>query len=118
MVLHMTTILLSMSLQIVLKNMVILSVWVKTLKNISHLGFLSKKTLKTTNQYNATSLSNLVNNLSDQLYSNFSDCKNLLDYMVLKDEKIVFSCFECQKYITKEFNYELIERFKNTYQFI
>ena len=50
MVLHMTTILLSMSLQIVLKNMVILSVWVKTLKNISHLGFLSKKTLKTTNQ--------------------------------------------------------------------
>ena len=46
----MTTILLSMSLQLVLKNMVILSVQVKTLKNISHLVFLSKKALKTTNQ--------------------------------------------------------------------
>ena len=50
MVLHMTTILLSMGVQLVLKNIVILSVWVKTLKNISHLVFLSKKTLKTTNQ--------------------------------------------------------------------
>ena len=49
MVLHMTTILLSMSLQLVLKNMVILSVWVKTLKNLSHFVFLLKKTLKTTN---------------------------------------------------------------------
>ena len=47
---HMTTILLSMSLQTVLKNMVMLSVWVKTLKNISYLVFLSKKILKTTNQ--------------------------------------------------------------------
>ena len=50
MVLNMTTILLSMSLQIVLKNMLILSVWMKTVKNISHLAFLSKKILKTTNQ--------------------------------------------------------------------
>ena len=45
-----STILLSLSLQLVLKNMVILSVWVKTLKNISDLVFLSKKILKTTNQ--------------------------------------------------------------------
>ena len=43
MVPHMTTILLSMSLQIILKNMIILSVWVKTVKNISQLVFLSKK---------------------------------------------------------------------------
>ena len=65
----------------------------------------------------ATSLSNLTNNLSDQLYNNCSDCKNLLDYMVLKDDKIVFRCFECKKNITKDFNNELVERFKNKYQF-
>ena len=79
MVLHITTILLSMSLQIVLKNMVILIVWVKTLKNISHLVFLSKRILKIKKsmiyrlkfidnfRFMATSLSNFINNVSDQL---------------------------------------------------
>ena len=65
----------------------------------------------------ATSLSNLINNLSDQLYNNCSDCKNSLDYMVFKDDKIVFRCFECKKNTSKDLNNELIERFKNTYQF-
>ena len=50
MVPHMTTVLLSMSLQIVLKNMIILSVWVKTVQNISQLVSLSKKILETTSQ--------------------------------------------------------------------
>ena len=65
----------------------------------------------------AISLSNLVNNLSDQLHNNCSDCNNLLDYLVFKDDKIVFTCFECKKNTSKDFNNELIERFKNTYQF-
>ena len=65
----------------------------------------------------AASLSNLINNLSDQLYNNCSDCKNLLDYMVFEDDKIVFRCFGCKKNTSKDFNNELIERFKNTYQF-
>ena len=65
----------------------------------------------------ATSLSNLINNLSDQLYNNCFDCKNLLDYMVFKDDKTVFTCFACKKNTSKDFNNELIERFKNTYQF-
>ena len=64
----------------------------------------------------ATSLSNLINNLSHQLYNNCSDCKNLLHYIVFKDNK-VFRCFECKKNISKDFNNELTERFKNTYQF-
>ena len=64
----------------------------------------------------ATSLSNLVNNLSNQLYNNCSDCKNLLDYMVFKDDKIVFRCFESKKSTSKDFSNELIERLKNTYQ--
>ena len=50
MVLHMAAILLSMSFQLALKNIVILSVWVKTLKNISHLVFFQKRPQKTTNQ--------------------------------------------------------------------
>ena len=38
----------------------------------------------------ATSLSDLINNLSDQLYNNFSECKHFLDYMIIKDDKIVY----------------------------
>ena len=47
----------------------------------------------------ATSLSNLINNLSDQLYKNCSDCRNPLDYVIIKDDKIVFRCSECKKKI-------------------
>ena len=44
-------------------------------------------------RFMATSLSNLVNNLSSQLYNNCkncTDCKNPLDYMVLKNKELVF----------------------------
>ena len=57
-------------------------------------------------RFMATSLSNLINNLFDQLYNNCFDCKNLLDYMSFKDNKVVFSCFECEKNISKDFNNE------------
>ena len=49
----------------------------------------------------STSLLNLTNNLSDQLHNNCSDCKNPLDYMVFKDNKIVFRCFECKTILVK-----------------
>ena len=52
-------------------------------------------------RFMATSLSNLINNSSDQIYNNCSDCKNPLDYMVFKDEKIVFRCFKCKKTLVK-----------------
>ena len=42
----------------------------------------------------ATSLSNLISNLSDQLYNSCFDCKKPLDYVFLKDNKVVFRCFE------------------------
>ena len=48
----MITILLSMNLQLVLKNMEILDVWVKTLKNTSHLVSHLKNILKMENQSN------------------------------------------------------------------
>ena len=47
----------------------------------------------------AALLSNLANNLTNQLYNNCSDCKNPFDYMVFKYGKIVFRCFECKKKI-------------------
>ena len=52
-------------------------------------------------RFMATPLSYLINILSDQVYNNCSDCKNPLDYMVLKDDKIVFRCFECKKILVK-----------------
>ena len=77
--------------------MVILSVWVKSLKNISNSAFF-KKDLKNNKsikyklkfidsfRFMTTSLSSLINNLSDQLYNNSFDCKNPLDCMVFKDD--------------------------------
>ena len=61
----------------------------------------------------ASSLSNLVNNLVDQLYSKCSHCNNLLHYMLFKNNQIVFRCFECKKNIIKSFNNELTENFQN-----
>ena len=37
--------------------------------------------------------------------------------MIIKDDKIVFRCFECKNNTIKDFNNELSKRFKNTYQF-
>ena len=126
--LHMSTILLAMSLQLVLRNMVILSAWIKTEKYITFSApfkedLKNNKSIKyklkflDSFRFMATSLSNLTNYLSDQLYNNCSDCKNPFDYIIFKDDKIVFRCFECKKNPSKDFNSELIERFKNTYQF-
>ena len=37
--------------------------------------------------------------------------------MLFKDNKVVFRCFECKKNTSEDFNNELTERIKNTYQF-
>ena len=66
----------------------------------------------------ATSLSKLVDNLSGGLHNNKCvDCKSCLDYMITKDEKLIFRCFTCKKNYEKDFNKELIKRFANTYNF-
>ena len=66
----------------------------------------------------STSLSKLVDNLSDGLHNNRCvDCKSCLDYMKTKDEKLIFRCFSCKKNYEKDFNKELIQRFANTYEF-
>ena len=46
----------------------------------------------------STSLSNLVNNLSEGVHNDkCTDCKSYLDYMTTKDEQLVFRGFRCKK---------------------
>ena len=69
-------------------------------------------------RFMSTSLSKLVDNLSEGLHTNRCvDCKSCLDYMKTKDEKLIFRCFSCKKNYEKDFNKELIKRFVNTYNF-
>ena len=45
-----------------------------------------------------TSLSNLVNNLSEGFHNdNCTNCKSCLDYMTTKDEQLIFRCFRSKK---------------------
>ena len=69
-------------------------------------------------RFMSSSLSNLVDNLSEELHNDRCiDCKSCLDYMTTKDEQLIFRCFECKKNYKKDFNRELIKRFANIYEF-
>ena len=69
-------------------------------------------------RFMSTSLSNLVNNLSEGFHNDSCiDCKSCLDYMTTKDEQLIFRCFRCKKNYEKNFNKNLIQRFANTYEF-
>ena len=66
----------------------------------------------------STSLSKLMDNLSEGLHNNrCADCNSILDYMITKDEKLSFRCFTCKKNYEKGFSKQLIKRFVNTYNF-
>ena len=66
----------------------------------------------------STSLSKLVDNLAEGVHNNKCvDCKSSLDYMITKDEKLIFRCFSCKKNYEKDINKELIGRFANIYEF-
>ena len=69
-------------------------------------------------RFMSTSLSNLVNTLSEGVHNdNCTNCKSCLDYMTTKDEQLIFRCFSCKKNYEKDFIKELIERFANIYEF-
>ena len=69
-------------------------------------------------RFMSTSLSKLVDNLSEGLQNNKCiNCKSCLDYMRTKNEKLIFKCFNCKQNYEKDFNKELIKRFANTYEF-
>ena len=49
-------------------------------------------------RFMSSSVSNLVDNLSEGLHSHkCTNCKSCLDYMTTKDEQLIFRCFECKK---------------------
>ena len=59
-------------------------------------------------RFMSSSLSSLVDNLSEGLHSDkCKDCKSCLDYMITKDDQLIFRCFECKKSYKKSFNNEL-----------
>ena len=85
------------------------------IKFIDSFGFIS------------SSLSKLVNNLSEGIHNNkCADCKSNLDYIKTaakpsslerKNEKLILECFSCKQRYAKKFNKELIKRFASTYEF-
>ena len=69
-------------------------------------------------RFMATSLSKLVDNLTEDIHSDKCvDCKSHLTYMKVIDEALIFRCFNCKKNYKKEINNKLIERFASTYKF-
>ena len=46
-----------------------------------------------------------------------TDCEPCLDYMITKDDQLIFRCFECKKNYKKHFNKDLIKRFASIYEF-
>ena len=67
----------------------------------------------------SSSLSKLVDNLSEGIHNNKClDCNYCLDYVrITKNEKVLLKCFNCDSYYKKKFNKGLIKKFKNTYSF-
>ena len=67
----------------------------------------------------SSSLSKLVDNLSEGIHNNKCfDCKSNLDYVrIIKNKKLLLKCFNCNIYYKKKFNNDLIKKFKNTYSF-
>ena len=82
-------------------------------------------------RFMASSLSKLVDNLSDGIHNNkCSGCGFNLDYIKItaertagpsslerKNEKLILECYNCKQRYKKMFNKELIKRFARTYSF-
>ena len=69
-------------------------------------------------RFMSSSFSKLVDNLSEGIHNNkCSDCESNLDYIKIKNEKILLKYFNCNSYYKKKFNKDLIKKFKNIYSF-
>ena len=65
-------------------------------------------------RFMSVSLSSLFDSLSDGVYNdNCSDCGSNLDYMIIKDDQLIFRRFQCKKNHNKDFDHELIKRYTN-----
>ena len=66
----------------------------------------------------SSSLSNLVDNLSEGLHCDKCiGCKYCREYMSVKDDQLIFRCFECKTNYKKDFNRELLKKFANIFEF-
>ena len=66
----------------------------------------------------ATSLSNLVDNLTEGIHK--IECKDwdcFLEYQIVKDNLIKYKCLSCNKAYSNKIDEELKKRFKNTFKF-
>ena len=69
-------------------------------------------------RFMATSLSKLVDNLTDNIHNDRCiKCKSNLCFVRAMNETLLFKCIDCEKEYEKGFNKELLERFSNTYEF-
>ena len=63
-------------------------------------------------------LSGLVDNISERLHSDTcADCKSCFEYISVKDKLLTFKCSECNKIYQKQFNKDLIKKFKSIFKF-
>ena len=66
-------------------------------------------------RFMSTSLSKLVDNLTDNIhYDKCIKCKSNLCFVRAMNETLLFKCIDCEKEYEKEINKELMERFTNT----
>ena len=66
----------------------------------------------------STTLSSLVDNLSEKLHSDkFKDCKSEHDYISARDNQLNFQCLECKKNYNKDCNKELIKELQTHMNF-
>ena len=69
-------------------------------------------------RFMATSLSKLVDNLTDNIHNDKCiKCKSNLCFLRAISETLLFKCIDCEREYEKEFNKELLEKFSNTYEF-
>ena len=66
-------------------------------------------------RFMSSSLSRLVDNLSEGIHNNTClDCRSCLDYVrITKNEKLILECYNCKQRYKKKFNKDLIKKFKN-----
>ena len=89
-------------------------------KKIENKGLEITYKIKSIDSYRfmASSLSKLVDNLSEGIHNNKRvNCNSCLDYIITKNEKLILECYNCKQRYRKKFNKELIKRFPSTYSF-
>ena len=68
----------------------------------------------------STSLSSLVDNLSEGIRDNgkCTKCNFSLEYIsISKKDRLLFECLDCKKRFTRKFDKKLTKKFKNKYKF-